>query len=396
MREHWTTTLYHRLIETVCRVRSQLDRSHLDVQPASRCQTRTLLGLIHQGQRTPFGLEHDFCRIRTPADFRRLVPLRTFDELRRFAKPGALPTRRETGDPNGVPAPRLAFAGPQREAFRLAVRTGLALAINRKLPHRLYTGRLLLAPPSLSAWPDRPLLLHPGSLGEAVSSRKLLRLLADNNAWRERLRHETITCLAGSVEGIGRIGRLVLEEGEDLSTVWPDLALVFSLQEDSSSPLTQLAPILGQRVALLQAVSCLDAVIALTDPRHGRLRLLTDHGIYFEFIPQEKRSQANPERCDLTQVKCGVPYELVLTSPLGLWACRTDRVLTFAQLDPPLLAALERKPLPPPEAAPLTNRPQSPGEPTPAGACRRQSADSPAKLPETFGHTPWSVPADRG
>ncbi len=347
VRAHWTTHLYHRLIETVCRVRSQLDRSHLDVSSASRCQSRTLLGLIHQAKRTPFGRDHDFCRIRTPHDFRRLVPLRSLEELRLLANPGTL-LRRETrspGNPNGAPGHRLSLAGPQRDAFRAAVRTGLALAISRKLPSRLCTGRLLLAPPSLPAWPDRPLLLHPWSLGEAVSSRKLFRLAADRPAWREMLRHETITCLAGSVEGIHRIGQLVLEQGQNLSNVWPDLALVFCLQEEGSLATAALAPLLGERVHLLQAVSCLDGVVALTDPRYRRLRLLTDHGLYFEFLPEEQRHQARPQRHDLSQVRCGTPYELVLTSPLGLWACRTDLVLTLDRIEPPLLASVERRPL---------------------------------------------------
>jgi hypothetical protein len=394
--KHWTI-LYHRLIETVCRLRSQLDRSHLDIQSASRCQTRTLLGLIHRARFTSFGREHDFCRIRAPEDYRRLVPLRTLEELRRLSAPGiGQPWRegRSAGNPNGSPAPRLTLAGPQRDAFRWAVRTGLALAISRKLPRRLYSGRLLLAPPSLPAWPDRPLLLHPWGLGEAVSSRKLFRLSAETDAWREMLRHETITCLAGSVEGIVRIGQLVLEEGKDLSSVWPDLALVFCLQEDGADPSPLLAPLLGERVHLLRAVSCLEGLVALTDPRHRRLRLLTDHGLYFEFIPLEQRERVQPERRDLTGVESGRPYELVLTSPLGLWACRSDLVLTLAQVDPPLLASVEHKPLLRPTAA-LTS-PAALADAGPAAGGHPRTAGSPAKPPETFGHTPWSVPADRG
>ncbi len=303
MRAYWST-LYHRLIETVCRVRSQLDLARLDVQSSSRCQSRALLGLIHRARDTTFGRDHDFCRVRSPADFCRLVPLRSAGEACHDPTPGGDPEWRASRpgvNPNGVPLSRNGtpdarpgpghsrLAGPQRDAFRAAIRTGLALAASRKLPHRLYSGRLLLAPPSLPAWPDRPLLLHPWSLGEAVSSRKLFRLAADTTAWKELLRHEAVTCLAGSVEGLLRLGQMVLDPGQDLSEVWPDLSLVFCLQEDSSLPLTRLAAVLGDRPRVLQTISCLGGVVALTDPRHGGLRLLTDHGLYFEFIPEDQR-----------------------------------------------------------------------------------------------------------
>src|SRR5262245_11731728 len=48
----------------------------LDHQDAVRCQTRILRGLVHKAHATPFGRAHDFPRIHTAADFRRLVPLR--------------------------------------------------------------------------------------------------------------------------------------------------------------------------------------------------------------------------------------------------------------------------------------------------------------------------------
>ncbi len=319
-----------------------------------------------------------------------------------------VPLRRSSrlaGDPNGAATGRLTLATHQREAFRAALRTGLALAIRRTLPHRLYSGRLLLAPPSLPAWPDRPLLLHPWSLGEAVSSRKLLRLVGDS-AWKELLRAEPITCLAGSAEGILRIAELVLEEGEDLSSVWPNLSLVLCLQGDSSAPDPALPPVLGPHPKLLRAVSCLDGLVALTDPRHGRLRLLTDHGIYFEFIPEDQRTRVYPQRLDLSQVPCGVPHELVLTTPLGVWACRTDLVLTLDRLDPPLLAAVERRPGIAPTAistSPFaslaqseTKKPAAPAQPPGSASL---AGTSELRLPKSVSPTDpgsWSAPVDRG
>src|SRR5262245_41937289 len=53
----------------------------LDHVAPARAQRRILLGLVHQASKTRFGRDHDFHRIRTVEDYRRLVPLRTPAEL---------------------------------------------------------------------------------------------------------------------------------------------------------------------------------------------------------------------------------------------------------------------------------------------------------------------------
>src|SRR5437588_34719 len=69
----------------------------LDRAAPGRAQVRALLGLVHRAQTTRFGLDHDFRRIQTPADFQRLVPLRTTAELwQQYGLPG-LPALGELG-----------------------------------------------------------------------------------------------------------------------------------------------------------------------------------------------------------------------------------------------------------------------------------------------------------
>src|SRR4051794_29341595 len=53
----------------------------LDALTAERAQLHVLQRLIQRARNTHFGREHDFARIRTADDFRRLVPLRSASEL---------------------------------------------------------------------------------------------------------------------------------------------------------------------------------------------------------------------------------------------------------------------------------------------------------------------------
>src|SRR5262249_14883443 len=103
----------------------------------------------------------------------------------------------------------------------------------------------------------------------------------------------------------------------------------------------------------------------------------------------------SPARHTLDRVETGAPYELVMTSPAGLWACRVGCAVVFERRDPPRLRVVEPLPLPavrPEPVAPL----RSDAAPAPSRQPHRRSGGIPAALPETLAHIPWSAPADRG
>jgi GH3 auxin-responsive promoter len=118
-----------------------------------------------------------------------------------------------------------------------------------------------------------------------------------------------------------------------------------------------------------------EAPVAVEDARAGGLRLLVDHGVYFEFVPAGQSA-----RLTISEIRPGESYELAVTSPGGWWACRSGLFVAFERTSPPVFRLVE---------APV---PQTISEP----ASHRRSADTPAALPETSAHIPWSVPADRG
>src|SRR5207245_5616378 len=88
-----------------------------------------------------------------------------------------------------------------------------------------------------------------------------------------------------------------------------------------------------------------EGAIAIEDPRHGRLRLLPDHGVYFEFVPVDQVGKPRTERYSAAEVKLGVPYALALSSPAGVWACLVGSIVRFEQQHPPLLHLVETRTL---------------------------------------------------
>ncbi|MCX7606937.1 MAG: GH3 auxin-responsive promoter family protein [Bacteroidia bacterium] len=64
------------------------------------------------------------------------------------------------------------------------------------------------------------------------------------------------------------------------------------------------------------------------------LRLLSDNGIFYEFIPLEKATEPTPPRLPLWEVETGKPYAMVITTTAGLWGYNLGDVVTFTSLRP--------------------------------------------------------------
>lgn len=265
-------------------VTAALDRLHLvrlDRTRPDRAQLRALLGLMQRARRTPFGRDHDFRRIRSAEDFRRLVPLRT-------------------------PA-----------------------VLARDYP---------LAEPDCAATWDRA----------RATTRALIRAVHPRTPLHDRI-------------------------------AWPDQPIPPGVE-----PVALVLPheVIGpSRTLSLRALWCPEAVVAVEDPRISRLRLLLDHGVYYEFVPAEQRDERQPTRLGLGEVRVAQVYELAITSPAGWWACRSGLFIEFTHLDVPTIRVV-----------PAPARP----EPVTSPVCHPRTDDRPAALPERSARSPWSVPADRG
>src|SRR5262249_40428704 len=131
-------------------------------------------------------------------------------------------------------------------------------------------------------------------------------------------------------------------------------------------------------------------VVAVEDPRRGQLRLLHDHGVFFEFVPLDDLGRSQPRRLGLPEITTGVPHALAVTSAAGLWACLTGLTVTFSNRQPPPLHALH----PPPSAVGQALPPRM-DLPALAPPLHPQSGGTPAAPARKLARSPWSGRADR-
>ncbi len=93
----------------------------------------------------------------------------------------------------------------------------------------------------------------------------------------------------------------------------------------------------SDRVRLLETYACSEGFLAFGDPRTDLLRLASDNGIFYEFVPADELDSPRPTRHWLGTARTGINYAVVVTTCAGMWAHVIGDTIRFESLDPPLL-----------------------------------------------------------
>jgi hypothetical protein len=372
--------------EALLRARGRRLVTRFDQTDPARAQLRVLLGLLHQARKTRFGVAHDFGRVRTADDFRRLVPLATRAELWHDCWEPALPRVA------GATWPALPSAA-LRGANNAALRTALALAAQARPPLRLLDGRVAWLGDDIALSPDAA---HPTPRANDAFGSACLPWELRPYSTPHLDPAAPLTCVAGSWERLLKLFENAKQASghERAAEVWPQLRVVFYSRRATDPDASALRAELGDGVLLLEIGALREGMVSVEDPRYGLPRLLPDHGVYFEFVPAAEADSPAPTRLGVGEVECGVPYQMVLTSAAGVWACRAGVTVQFERREPLLFRFVEVS-----AGAARPAAPESQGPGRLAGSTQaphRRSADIPAAPPESFAHTPWLTPADRG
>ena len=148
--QHWVRRTADFVLQQYARRRVQA----LDQLPAASRQRDTLLALVRKAQRTRFGRDHDFARIRSVADYQDRVPLRdyeafwqeywqpAFPQLAGATWPGPIPyLALSSGTTSGV-TKHLPISAEMLRSNRRAAFTTMALFLGRHQGTPILTGRV--------------------------------------------------------------------------------------------------------------------------------------------------------------------------------------------------------------------------------------------------------------
>jgi hypothetical protein len=338
----------------------------LDTKDPAELQRRTLLKLVKHAADTRFGRDHDFRHVRTVGDFQQRVPLRdyeafwadywqpAFPNLAGVTWPGRVPYFAESsgttsGKTKHIPVTRPMVASNRKAAFTL---TALFVAAHptahllhgrtfllggstalRPLPNGALCGDLSgiashRIPPTL-----RPFVYPPTDLALLDDWEKKVDVLAEKSV---RL---PVTMISGVPAWLLTFfDRLMKVAGKSkVADVWPTLRVVVHGGCRFDPYRAVFDDILGDGIHLLDTYPASEGYVATADPRHDRLRLIPDHGVFFEFVPTEELGTANPTRHTVANLEPGQQYAVALSTCAGLWAYLLGDTVCFDRRDPPLL-----------------------------------------------------------
>jgi hypothetical protein len=93
----------------------------------------------------------------------------------------------------------------------------------------------------------------------------------------------------------------------------------------------------SERVHMIESYVCSEGFVGFGDPRTERLRLVYDHGLFYEFVPADELDAPRPTRHWLGNAETGENYALIVSTCAGMWAHLIGDTMRFESLDPPLL-----------------------------------------------------------
>jgi hypothetical protein len=333
-----------------------------------RVQERTLLGLVRKARATHFGRDHGFTAIRSVADFQRAVPIRTYEQVWKLyfrdrypvfdnlTWPGRIPYLALTSGTTQGATKYIPISRSMLASNRKATQTMVAAHLASRPDSQLFRGRLFFLGGSSDL--ERPAPgVQQGDLSGIVAGElnELLRPytfppldLALEPDWDRKLQllaerslSEPITLIGGVPSWLLVLFQRLFElSGKNtLAEIWPGLEVVVHGGVKFDPYRDAFASVLGSRkIRLQETYPCSEGFIAYGDPGIDLLRLIFDHGLFYEFVPLDELDAPRPTRHWLGNVQTRINYAVVLSTCAGMWAHVVGDTVRFESLSPPLIS----------------------------------------------------------
>jgi hypothetical protein len=342
-------------------------RAALAREKAASTQAGQLLRLIARAQNTRFGRDHEFSRLRSVADFQRAVPLRRYEEmwaqywqepfphLMDASWPGiirlfAATSGTSSGASKYIPVSAAMRRANLRAAFEVLVHHMAHRPQSNALGGRIFllggsTALIELAPGIFSGdlsgialkhvpWPLRPYVFPPSAIAAELD-------------WDRKIEDIVRAAPSADIRTISGtppwLLRLFEKQGVDAHSVYPRLELLVHGGLNFSPYRARFEQFLGGGAELREVYAASEGFIALQDdaPEAG-LRLVTDNGLFFEFVPLDELDRPAPARHTLADAEMGVDYALALSSCAGLWAYLIGDTVRLVSRHPPRIVITGR------------------------------------------------------
>ncbi|MCW3160427.1 GH3 auxin-responsive promoter family protein [Chryseobacterium oryctis] len=322
---------------------------------APQAQQDLLLSLTNTAKKTLFGREHDFENIHSIKDFQERVKVSDYEDLKPYierVKKGQAnilwpetpeyfaKTSGTTSGSKYIPISKegmpFQVAGAQSALFHYIAKKGNADFVNGKMiflqgspeleeVYGIKTGRLsgivahhipnYLQKNRLPSWETNIIEDWETKVDKIV----------------EETEKENMTLISGIPPWlIMYFEKLIERNGKKIKQLFPNLQLIVTGGVNYEPYREKMEDLLGGKVDIIQTFPASEGFFAFQDDytKEGLL-LLTNHGIFYEFIPLEEYGKPDAKRLTLKEVELNKDYALILTTNSGLWAYSIGDVVRF-------------------------------------------------------------------
>jgi hypothetical protein len=330
-------------------------------QNAVALQQQTFSNLIHHAKNTTFGIDHRFETIESYDDFKKLVPVRDYEELRPYiervvngevnvlwpGKPAYL--AKTSGTTSGVKyIPISKESMPEHiKAARNALlsyihETGNADFVDGKMiflqgspvlaqKHGIATGRLsgivahhvpgYLQKNRLPSYPTNCIEDWEEKVDAIVqeTAKEDMRLISGIPPWCQ-MYFDRLSAVSG---------------GKKIKDIFPNFKLYVHGGVNYEPYRARMEESIGFKIDSIETYPASEGFIAFQDSQKEKgLLLMVDAGIFYEFIPSEEYFNDNPTRINLKDVELDKNYALIMNTSAGLWGYSLGDTVKFVSKDP--------------------------------------------------------------
>ena len=337
-----------------------VQKSSSRVQNAPADQEKILLTLVQKAQKTLFGRARNFEEIHSIEDFQKRVSISDYEGLRSYIErikkgqshilyPG-LPAyfAKTSGTTSGAKYIPLTKEGMDCQVR--AAQSALFHYIAKKKNADFVTGKMIFLQGSPEL--EEQFGIKTGRLSGIVAHH-IPQYLQKNRLpswetntiddWETKVdaivtetEHQDMTLISGIPPWlIMYFEKLKQKHQKPITALFPNLQIIVTGGVNYEPYREKMNELLGKPIDIVQTFPASEGFFAFQDDytKEGLL-LLTNHGIFYEFVPLEQIHQPSPQRLTLNDIELHKDYALIITTNCGLWAYDIGDVVQFISKEP--------------------------------------------------------------
>jgi hypothetical protein len=324
-------------------------------------QHKTFSHLISKAKNTAFGRDHQFEQISTYDDFKKLVPVRDYEDLRPYidrithgeadvlwpGKPEYL--AKTSGTTSGVKY--IPITGESMPEHIKAARNALLSYIYETGKADFVDGKMIFLQGSPVM--DKKAGISVGRLSGIVAN--LVPAYLQKNRlpsfdvnciedWEQKVDaivDETINADMRLISGIPPWCQMYFDRlsaktgGKKIKDIFPNFKLFVYGGVNYEPYRARIEESIGFGIDSIETYPASEGFIAFQDSQKEKgLLLLTGSGIFYEFVPAEEYFNENPSRISLDDVELDKNYALILNTNAGLWGYSIGDTIKFVSKTP--------------------------------------------------------------